>query len=388
MSGHLAVFTSQLGTSSETFIRRHIDGLYPGRAVVVARHSSHPFGGHWTASNPVFFLDHWQQRFFGRALRGVGLSDERFRLGAVAKFLRRHRVNVVLGEYLDQFVDFVPLLDSLRIPYVAQGHGIDVSAALRTPGMTQRYALYASARAILTRSEFHRRRLISIGLPPEKIAVNPGGVDVPERVPPRSSFAAKRFLAIGRMVPKKGPLYLLEAFRLCAAQDPEVSLDYIGDGDLYPAAIQFVDATGLAERVRIRFGIDEDAKMRLLQDCGIFVQHSITDPVTGDEEGLPAAIQEAMASGMAVVSTRHAGIPEAVEDGVTGCLIDERDVRGMASAMMQLSRSGDWQRLGANGWQKAGRLYSWSAERARLLRYLALPEAVGSEDVAAVASQA
>ena len=56
----------------------------------------------------------------------------------------------------------------------------------------------------------------------------------------------------------------------------------------------------------------EKVKMRLLRECGIFVQHSITDPVTGDDEGLPAAIQEAMAHGLAVVSTRHSGIPEAV----------------------------------------------------------------------------
>lgn len=387
MSWRLAVFTPQLGTFSETFIRRHIEDVLPGRTVVVAR-SSNQYGGHWTANYPVFFLDRWQQRTFGRVLRGVGLSDEWLRSRAIAAFLRGHHVDAVLGEYLDQFADFVPALDLLRLPYVVQGHGIDVSAALRRPGEAERYARYKSARAILTRCEFHRRRLIGLGLPAEKIAVNPGGVDVPERPPPRGPQAAKRFLAIGRMVTKKGPIYLLEAFRLCAAQDPEVSLDYVGDGDLYPAVIQFVDAAGLTERVRIHVGIDEDAKTRLLRDCGIFVQHSVTDPYTGDEEGLPAAIQEAMAYGMAVVSTRHSGIPEAVEDGVTGLLVDERDVRGMASAMMRLSRNGDWQRLGANGRQKANRLYSWPAERARLLHYLAVLEVVGSESIAAVTSQA
>lgn len=379
MTQRLAVFTPQIGTFSETFVRRHIENVLPGRTVVVARNTSHPFGGHWTSEYPTLFLDRWQQNFVARALRGVGLSDERFRSMTIARFLRRQNVGAVLGEYLDRFVDFVPLLDALRIPYVVQGHGIDVSAALRLPGMVERYAAYRSARAILTRCDFHRRRLVEIGLPAERIMVNPGGIDVPARVPARGPKTAKRFLAIGRMQTKKGPLYLLEAFRLCAVQDPDVSLDYVGDGDLYPAVKQFVSATGLADRVRIHVAIGESAKMQLFHDCGIFVQHSVTDPETGDEEGLPAAIQEAMANGMAVVSTRHSGIPEAVEDGVTGLLVSEGDAIAMADAMMRLSRSEDWRRLGENGREKARRLYTWPAERARLLRHLAPAEILAGE---------
>lgn len=387
MSQRLAVFTPQLGTFSETFVRRHIEDVMPRRTVVVARHSSSHYGGHWTAHYPVLFLDCCQQRPFARFVRGVGLSDEWFRKKETAKFLRRQHVDIVLGEYLDQFVDFVPLLDSLRIPYVVQGHGIDLSAALRLPGMAERYAAYTSARAILTRSEFHRRRLIAIGLPPERIAVNPGGVDVPARIPARGPQAAKHFLALGRMVTKKAPIHLLEAFRLCAAQDPDVTLDYMGDGDWSPAVMQFVEATGLSGRIRLHLAAGEEIKRHLLRDCGIFLQHSITDPFTGDEEGLPASIQEAMANGMAVVGTRHSGIPEAVEDGVTGLLVDERDTRGMANAIMNLSQGEEWQRLGANGWEKASRLYSWPAERARLLQYLALADGLAPETVPAQALQ-
>ena len=245
---------------------------------------------------------------------------------------------VVLGEYLDEFLDFVPLLDRLRLPYVVQGHGIDVSAALRKPGMAERYLAYRSARAILTRCEVHRQRLIKLGLPAGKVHVNFGGVDVPLQ-PQRGPDAYKRFLAIARLVPKKGPIYLLEAFRLAAAQDPDITLDIVGGGELFPAVLQFVQACGLANRVRLHKFISEEAKERLMLECGVFVQHSITNPENGDEEGLPAAIQEAMAHGMAVVSTRHAGIPEAVVEGQTGLLVDEGDVEGMARAFLQVTSS-------------------------------------------------
>ena len=77
-----------------------------------------------------------------RLARRAGLPEARLRAAAITRFLRRHGVSVVLGEYLDQFVEFVPLLDRLGIPYVAQGHGIDLSAALRKPGMAERFKAF------------------------------------------------------------------------------------------------------------------------------------------------------------------------------------------------------------------------------------------------------
>jgi len=370
MTFKLAVFTAQLGTVSETFIRRHIEDLLPRRTVVVTRRSS-PSIGRWDVPCPALYLDRWQLRLPVRLARRAGLPEERLRAAVVRRFLQRHGVSVVLGEYLDQFVDFVPLLDRIGLPYVVQGHGIDLSAALRSPGMAERFGAYRSARAILTRCQFHRQRLIELGLPLEKVHVNPGGVDIPPVPPQRGPDAAKRFLAIGRMTPKKGPVYLLDAFRRAAADDPDITLDYIGDGELLPAVRQFVDAFALGPRVRLHGAASQDVKRRLLAECGVFVQHSVTDPDTGDEEGLPASIQEAMAHGLAIVSTRHSGIAEAVEQGVTGWLTEERDTAGMAQAMLRVSsQDGSGLRLGAAARTKAEQFYSWANERSRVLHHL------------------
>ena len=371
MTAKLAIFTAQLGTASETFIRRHVEDLLPGRTVVVARNSAAQFDGYWRSECPVLFLDRWALRLPVRLAARAGASLARMREAALQRFLRQHGATVILGEYLDQFADFVPLLDRMRLPYVAQGHGIDVSAALRKPGMAERYRAYDSAAAILTRCEFHRQRLIGLGLRPERVAVNPGGVDVPEEIPARPPQAWRRFLAIGRFVPKKGPIYLLEAFRRAAARDPRITLDYLGGGELFSAAQQFVDACGLQDRVRLHGPAGDDVKSRLTRECGVFLQHSLTDPETGDEEGLPAAIQEAMALGMTVVSTRHAGIPEAVEHGVSGMLVRERDVEAMSEAMGRAANDPALcARLGAAAHAKARELYTWPAERARLLAAL------------------
>ncbi len=364
----LAVFTAQLGTVSETFIRRHVEDIAPGETVAIARQSTHAMGGRWDAPCPVLFLDEAAARWPARAARRAGCAAGPQRARAVARFLRQHRVEVALGEYLDQFAEFAPLLDRLNIPYVAQGHGIDVSAALRREGAAEAYRRYDSARAVLVRCEPHRRRLVDLGLPGDIVHVNPGGVDVPGSVPGRLAGAARRLLAIGRMTPKKGPIYLLEAFRLAAGRDPRVTLDYVGGGELLPAARQFVAAAGLGGRVTLHGAAPEATKSRLLAECGVFVQHSLTDPDTGDEEGLPASIQEAMAHGLAVVATRHAGIPEAVVEGVSGLLVDEGDVSGMAAAMVGVAERAGC--LGAAGRQRAAERYAWPRERARLRSWL------------------
>lgn len=365
-----AVFTPQLGSVSETFIRRHIDDLMVQPAVVVTGRFV-AAAGNARRSQPTLFLDAWARRLSVRLARRAGAREAGMRDATVARFLRHHGVTQVLGEYLHYFADFVPLLERMGTPYIVQGHGIDVSAELRKPGMAQKYQVYRSAAAVLTRCEFHRRRLIDIGLPAGLVHVNPGGVDVPRAPPRREPAACRRFLAIGRMVPKKGPIYLLEAFRQAAAQDAQITLDYVGSGELFAAAEQFVDACGLRQRVRLHGAAPEELKVRLLQECGVFVQHSITDPATGDEEGLPASIQEAMAHGLAVIATRHSGIAEAVAQNETGWLVAEGDVAGMAREM--LAAAANPQRTLAAGLAGHGRalaLYQWGDEKVRLLSFL------------------
>jgi glycosyltransferase involved in cell wall biosynthesis len=365
MTGTLAIFANDLGTS---FIDLHLSDLAPGRTVAVGQYGPAELGNQWKTPCPELLLNRWSMGLTVRLTRRAGVSEKSLREWAVARFLRRNRVGVVLGEYLDGFLPYVPLLERMGIPYVVQGHGVDLSAALRREGAAESYLAYRSARAVLTRSEFHRQRLIGIGLPADKVHVNRGGVTVPAQRPVRATGAGKRFLSIGRMTPKKGPFYLLEAFRRAAASDPDISLDYIGGGPLTWGMRQFVNACGLDGRVRLHGAVPEDLKQRLLRECGVFVQHSLTNPEDGDEEGLPAAVQEAMAAGMAVVATRHAGIPEAVIEEETGILVNEGDVAAMAAAFLEIGAKAA--ELGKAGHARALKHDAWPLERDRLKHWL------------------
>ena len=150
MSAKLAVITAQIGTVSETFVRKHIEGIAPGDTVAVALRSRPPAGGRWDAGCPVLNLDEMAKTWSARLAHRAGRSWRELRANALTQFLRKHDVGVVLGEYLDQFVEFVPLLDRLAIPYVTQGHGIDLSASLRDADVAKSYGAYCSVRAVLT----------------------------------------------------------------------------------------------------------------------------------------------------------------------------------------------------------------------------------------------
>src|SRR5205807_2160015 len=138
--------------------------------------------------------------------------------------------------------------------------------------------------------------LVEIGLDPEKVHAVPYGVDVPAECPSRVREGGRvRCLSVGRFVPKKAPILTLDAFRRAAAEVPGLTLDYVGGGELLPAAWQFLRAFGLEDRVTLHGAQPSETVARLLAEADIYFQHSMTDPETGDEEGLPVAILEAMA---------------------------------------------------------------------------------------------
>ena len=204
--------------------------------------------------------------------------------------------------------------------------------------------------------------------------VIPCGVVIGENPPlPRAAERPLTFVTAGRMTAKKAPILLLDAFRRALPALGAARLDYIGDGPLLSSAYQFVQAMGMESSVTFHGERPHGDVLALIRDADVFVQHCCVDPLTGDSEGLPAAILEAMVEGLPVVSTRHAGIPEAVEEGVTGFLVAEGDTKGMADKFVELGRQPELRRtMGLAGWSRVRERFSWELEKERLLHVLGL----------------
>lgn len=377
----LAVMTPDLGLASETFIRRHCNELLPGRTAAVAR----ALQSAWRPTGPMLLTEGLRPPAPGLAVRlvrklgmnGRAEAPEQFAELEIERFLREHGVRTVLGEYLHWCVRQLPLARRIGAAFWAHGHGFDVSAHLRNPRYQQAYREFAGIAGVIVVSDHSRRRLIKLGLPAAKLHVIPCGTDVPDAPLHRRETQSVRCLAVGRMVAKKGTILLLDAFRRAAEIEPVLHLDVVGGGELFPAAQQYVQALGLAQRVVLHGEQPWERVRELLREANIFVHHAIVDPASGDEEGLPVAILEAMAAALPVVATQHAGIPEAVADGETGLLGPESNTDAMAQNILRLARNAPLRaELGEAGWARARQRFSWARERRDLL------EVMGLNDVA------
>ena len=375
----LAVFTPQVGTDTETFIRRHVKDLLPGRTATITCQVGDPARSSWSVDGPILVLDHIE-RIQYKLETGWELTANH--VASIRQFLREHRIRVVLGEYLDVCLPLLEIALELDIPFWGHAHGYDISMRLRDPAIRDEYRRYSQAAGIIVGCEWAREKLICLGLPAKKLYAVACGVDVPKRPVNRSYRGHIRCLAVGRLVPKKAPLFTLAAIRNALEACPNLRLDVIGSGDLLPAAQEYIRRFDLAENVTLCGSCPHSLVMRYMRSADIFVQHSITDPVTGDQEMMPVGILEAMACNLPVVATRHAGIPEAVKEGMTGFLVSEGNTIGMAEHIFRLAHDGELRdRMGYAGRKRIVERFSWEDERLALLRLLGLR--YGTEGTAA-----
>ncbi len=370
----LAVIAPNLGAISETFIRRHMEDLLPTNTVVIASNSKLPYCGHWDVECPklIFSRLSLADRGFEKVLAKFLPGYIKFS-PLVEKFLRQHNVKVILGEYLNSSAKWLPLSRKLGIPFFAHAHGGDASALLRQKKWQLEYLNYNQAAAVIVVNQVMRQRLIALGLKPGNIHVIPCGVDVPSRPFSRpSQQEIVRCLAVGRMVPKKAPLLMLDAFRRATDIYPDLHLDYVGTGDLFQSVQKFIRDYNLEQKVTLHGSQPHQMVKQLMKAADIFVQHSITDS-EGDEEGLPVAILEAMAYSLPVVSTYHAGIPDAVKHDDTGFLVQEGNSKKMGEYLVNLARDINLRhQMGQLGWQRAQSYFSWQVEAQQLRQLMGL----------------
>ena len=301
------------------------------------------------------------RRLILRALRPVlrsPLAGDRTTLHQerLRRTLARLRPDVLFAHYGTSGVLVATAAASLNIPVVVSFHGADASRLARNPEWCRKYReMFQTVAAVTGPSEYVRKRLISLGCPEDRAHVLHNGVatDCIECAPPavRYDQGEIRFIFVGRLAPKKDPLTLLKSFLAAKQQLAPLpaSLTMIGDGPLRKEVEAMIERLELQEDVHLMGRQTHDEVIRQYRQAHIYVQHSVTSP-DGDEEGLPVSITEALAAGLPVVSTRHSGIPEVVRNGVSGILVEEKDVDGMAAAMVDLARSPErWDELGRSG---------------------------------------
>lgn len=184
-------------------------------------------------------------------------------------------------------------------------------------------------------SDDMKKNLVKLGFDKDrittiKLAVNIDNIEFVQR-----KKAGPKLIMIGRCVEKKGFIYALRAIKKIKNKIPGISLDHYGDGELLPELKLFTRKHGLEQDVHFHGFKKNQEVLKALYEHDILLVPSV-QAKDGDREGIPQTTVEGMATGIPVIASEHAGLPEIVKNRETGLLIPTRDSEALKNAVVSL----------------------------------------------------
>jgi len=286
----------------------------------------------------------------------------RGRGGRIEAELRDVRPALIHAHFATDGLLVLPLARALGVPLITSLRGYDVTrsdGALLGSGrpIWIRYALGKKrlqryGALFLAVSEALREQAIARGFPEARTLTHYNGVDLERFRPGEAPFEPGLILHVGRLVEKKGTKVLIEALSGIAG----TKLVIIGEGPRRKTLER--QARQLGDRVCFLGELPSNEVAQWMRRASVLAAPSLTAS-DGDAEGLPNVVVEAAASGLPVVGTTHSGIPEAIEDGVSGFLVPEGDAGALAARLADLCGPGSLRReMGAAARRLAERKFS------------------------------
>jgi glycosyltransferase involved in cell wall biosynthesis len=241
------------------------------------------------------------------------------------------------------------------IPYSFTAHGSDLHRDRHM--LREKVAEAAFVAAI---SEYNKKLIVSEcqGNYSEKVHVVHCGVDTEvfrdraHETPYEKGENPFMILCIGTLHEVKGQAYLIEACRQLQERGYNFECHFVGDGADKETLADRVEQAGLSDRVHFHGKFTRDEIAQLLLDADVLTAPSVPTS-DGRREGIPVVLMEAMGSGVAVVASNLSGIPELVNDQLTGLLVPPRDATSLADALESYIKNPELRRqLGRAGREK------------------------------------
>jgi colanic acid/amylovoran biosynthesis glycosyltransferase len=342
---------------SETFINNYISNARSYHPIYFAREFSNvdlfplPEKDRYAlpANPPRRYTGEWLYYGIARRYFKVNFSNEEI-------VLRQKKVKLIHAHFGPQGYFALKLRGRLKIPLITTFYGYDVSELGQDPQWVEQYqSLFKEGDLFLVEGEHMKSKLSDLGCPVGKIAIQRIAIPVSkiEFKPRRKKDGRKTvFLFAGRFFEKKGLGYALQAVNRLREKHDNFEFRIIGDGPLRPEMEDFIKENDLTAIVHLTGFLNYDEYLREMRDADIFLHPSVT-AINGDSEGgAPTTILEAQASGMPVVSTVHADIPNIVAVGKSALLSKERDADALADNMAHLlDHQSEWEERGKAGRQ-------------------------------------
>lgn len=203
--------------------------------------------------------------------------------------------------------------------------------------------------------DYFKKQLTVLGCPGHKIAVHHSGIDCAQfffqpRIMPKKDDV--HFVSVGRFIQKKGIQYALQAFAQIAKKHKNVHFTIVGDGPERENFELMIKELNISKKVTILGWKSQRKIISILSKSHIFLLPSITH-INGNIEGIPNALKEAMAMGLISIATWHTGIPELIQNGISGFLVPEKDTSALVKAIKYvMNNPNKWKLIGLSAREK------------------------------------
>jgi colanic acid/amylovoran biosynthesis glycosyltransferase len=342
----LAVEAQGVDVQVFPLIRERGDVIHPEALELSARARYQPFLSLQVLGSQLYFLRRSPRRYLG-ALRDVlvgTFGSLNFFVGALGIFPKvAHTARLMQSAGIDHvhchFASHPAAAGFIigrltRIPYSFTAHGSDLHVDRHMLCEKVREAAF-----VVPISRYNRHLILEECGEDirEKLVVIHCGVDTEFFRPAQATAddGCLEILSVGTLHEVKGQRHLVEACRLLRDEGIDVVCKLIGDGPDRKPLTRQIAAARLEDRVLLLGRRNRDDVCELLRTADVLAAPSVPTR-RGKREGIPVVLMEAMASGVPVVASRISGIPELVDDGVSGLLVPPGDAQSLASALARL----------------------------------------------------
>ncbi|MGI8603872.1 MAG: glycosyltransferase [Verrucomicrobiales bacterium] len=255
------------------------------------------------------------------------------------ELLAAHAPVLVHAYYGHKAVKYLDMLKAWGGPLVVSFHGVDVVKFIDRQGyLGQLREVFAHAKLILARSESLLDRLRELGCPEEKLRLNRTPIPLDQiefrlkKPPPNGEW---RLIQACRLIQKKGLYTVLAALPAVLEKFPNAKFILCGTGPEERKLAEEIKRGPLERNVVMPGWMSQKDLIGAYHFAHVFL-HPSEVTASGDQEGVPNSMLEAMAAGLPVVATRHGGIPEAITEGEDGFLVPERSPVALSDAIIRV----------------------------------------------------
>ncbi|MEL6870158.1 MAG: glycosyltransferase family 4 protein [Pseudomonadota bacterium] len=293
-------------------------------------------------------------RRYARVLKSKDLSfGEKMSSLLILQHMGINGISIVHSQSEMMGSRLLPIAIALDVPMVVTFHGLPPEG-VRPISARRRRAYTNVADVILLNTEFAKQQYISLGAPAKKITIVPQGLrldDFPFTERSINNGGPVELLSVGRFHPDKGQRYTIAAIKTLIDQGRNVRLHLVGNGPNRPMLEEYAEDLGLQDFVLFYSRLTDDELRGLYRKVHVFVLASLKSKNQFHEETQGVVLQEAQASGLITIATATGGIPECIDDGRAGFLVNDRSSDELADKIaFVMDHVDQWPQ-----WQEAGR---------------------------------